>query len=121
MTTNEPDDAALAARYRDPIEAELAQLEAQSHQTAADRAPVELDQQSVGRLSRMDAIQQQAMAQAVEQRRQTRQARLGAALKRIQTGDFGYCLDCGAFIGWKRLDVDPTVPLCVACAGKPGR
>ena len=37
MTTNEPDDAALAARYRCLIEAELAQLEAQSRETAADR------------------------------------------------------------------------------------
>ncbi|MEQ9573231.1 MAG: TraR/DksA C4-type zinc finger protein [Nitratireductor sp.] len=121
MTTDEPNDAALATRYRHAIEVELAQLEALSHQTAADRAPVELDQQSVGRLSRMDAMQQQAMAQAVEQRRQTRHARLGAALKRMESGDFGYCLDCGAFIGWKRLDVDPTVPLCLACAGRSGR
>lgn len=120
MNDTEPDDRQLAARYRPRIEDELAELAAQSRGTAADRAPVELDQQSVGRLSRMDALQVQAMAQAVETRRQQRLSRLNRALRRLDAGEFGYCLECGDFIGWKRLDIDPTSPLCVSCAGRSG-
>jgi DnaK suppressor protein len=80
------------------------------------RQPVELDQQSVGRLSRMDALQGQAMAQATEQRRLNEAKRIEAALRRMDDGDFGYCLRCGEEIQAKRLDFDPAAPLCVACA-----
>lgn len=81
-----------------------------------DRATVTLDQQSVGRLSRMDAMQRQAMAQATARRRQGRDARITAALARIDNGEFGYCQDCGEEIGLKRLTLDPTLPNCVSCA-----
>ena len=74
-------------------------------------------QQSVGRLSRMDAMQQQSMALAAEHRRQTRITRITAALARIDEDDFGYCLACGEDIEPKRLDADPSVPVCGACAG----
>lgn len=80
------------------------------------RATVELDQQSVGRLSRMDAIQQQAMAQAANGRRQGEMARIEAALARIEEGEFGWCARCGEPIGRRRLDVDATVSGCIACA-----
>lgn len=77
---------------------------------------VELDQQSVGRLARMDALQNQAMAQAGGRRRSVQAARIGAALARIEDGSFGECTDCGEPIPWKRLDLDPTHALCVTCA-----
>lgn len=80
------------------------------------RATVELDQQSVGRLSRMDAIQQQAMAQAADRRRQGELARIDAALGRIAEGEFGWCAECGEPIARGRLEVDPTVPACIGCA-----
>ena len=111
-----PTDAELAARYRPRIEAELAGLDAATAATSDDRRPVELDQQSVGRLSRMDAMQGQAMAAALEARRAQRRAALGAALARIAEGEFGYCVRCGDFIGEGRLSVDPAAVLCVACA-----
>ena len=81
------------------------------------RAPVELDQQSVGRLSRMDAMQQQSMDIAREDRRQARLQVLVAALGRLDEDEYGYCLRCGEDIPAARLDVDPAVPLCVGCAG----
>lgn len=84
--------------------------------TTEDRATVVLDQQSVGRLSRMDALQRQAMAQATERRRQGRTARISATLQRIEDGEFGYCVDCGEEIGRARLELDPTLPTCVSCA-----
>ena len=81
-----------------------------------DRRTVELDQQSVGRLSRMDAMQMQAMAQASSRRRFARVTRIDAALSRIAEDEFGYCQDCGDDIGKARLALDPTAPTCVSCA-----
>lgn len=77
---------------------------------------VALDQQSVGRLSRMDALQQQAMANATKARRTQQYARIDAALLRMQDGEYGYCTDCGEDIALKRLELDPTVAACIACA-----
>lgn len=80
------------------------------------RAPVILDQQSVGRLSRMDALQGQAMAEATERQRQVDLVRIENALRRIETGDYGFCLECEEEIPEKRLDIDPAAALCVRCA-----
>jgi len=85
--------------------------------TASDnRQPVELDQQRVGRLSRMDALQDQAMAQETERRRTIEMKRIEAALKRIGEGEYGYCDSCGVDIPKARLDLDPSTPTCVDCA-----
>lgn len=81
-----------------------------------ERAPVTLDQQSVGRLSRMDAMQRQAMAQETARRRDAEIARLRAALLRVDDEEFGYCAECGDEIPERRLEVDPTATRCVACA-----
>ena len=83
-------------------------------QEAAQR--VELDQTTIGRVSRMDALQQQAMAQAAQQRRHIQLQRIKSALQRLESGEFGWCMKCGDEIARKRLDVDPTAPLCIACA-----
>ncbi|MGQ7792747.1 TraR/DksA family transcriptional regulator [Faunimonas sp. B44] len=122
MTNNdhEPEPGALAGRFGPRLEAELEDLAASTESTVADRAPVELDQQSVGRLSRMDALQGQAMAQAADRRRRARRGQIEAALRRMADGEYGYCLECGAFIGLKRLEIDPAAALCVACAGSRG-
>lgn len=113
---DDPSPEDLRARFKPLLQADLAALRAQSEGTSADRAPVELDQQSVGRLSRMDAIQAQSMAAAMEDRRRHRIAQIELALRRIEGGDFGFCDDCGDFIGEKRLAVDPVVRRCVSCA-----
>jgi DnaK suppressor protein len=77
---------------------------------------VELDQQAVGRLSRMDALQNQAMARAQQSRRDTEARRLRTALHRIETGEFGWCEDCGEAIPARRLELDPAAIRCVSCA-----
>ena len=84
--------------------------------TAAERATVVLDQTAVGRLSRMDALQNQAMQLETERRREVEIRRIDAALKRITDGEFGYCVSCGEAIEKKRLEMDPSTPLCVDCA-----
>ncbi len=109
-------DEAWLVQLRRQIEAELEELLTLSETTAGDTAPVQLDQQSVGRLSRMDAMQVQAMAIASEQRRTARISNLKAALDRLDSGDFGYCTSCEEPIPAGRLQADPTARLCVSCA-----
>ena len=110
------DEKALRARFEPLLRAELASLADASGATTDDRKPVELDQQSVGRLSRMDALQGQAMAAALEARRAGRSKAIVAALARMDEGEFGFCEDCGEPIALKRLELDPTVMRCVSCA-----
>ena len=112
----EPSPEQLRSRFLSRLQEELNALRHASDATAEQRRPVELDQQSVGRLSRMDAMQQQAMAAAVEGRRAARLRALEAALHRINGDDFGWCDACGEFIGEKRLDLDPTLTRCRNCA-----
>jgi DnaK suppressor protein len=113
---DEPGSDDLKARFLPRLRDELQASRAASAGTAADRRPVELDQQSVGRLSRMDAMQQQAMATAQEVRRNGRIRALEAAISRVEAGDFGWCDRCGDFIGLPRLDFDPTIMRCRDCA-----
>jgi DnaK suppressor protein len=79
---------------------------------------VELDQSSVGRVSRMDAMQGQAMAIAVNQRRQIELQKIEAALIRINQEEYGYCLECDEEIAEARLKLDPATSLCIDCASK---
>nr|WP_298898690.1 TraR/DksA C4-type zinc finger protein [uncultured Altererythrobacter sp.] len=92
------------------------ELDREDASNADSRDTVELQQDSVGRLSRMDAMQQQAMAQAAERRRAAERLRVSAALERIDDGEWGYCLKCGEEIAGKRLRHDPSVTNCVGCA-----
>ena len=106
--TEEEARTALLAR-----QAELAEEDAAN---ADSRDTVELQQDSVGRLSRMDALQNQAMAKATHARRQAERNRLQAAMARLDDGEFGYCEDCGEEIAAGRLRLDPAAPRCVECA-----
>lgn len=105
------------ADWKALIEARIAELRAASEDSREDREPVELDQTRQGRLSRMDAMQGQAMAQASEARRGQQIMRLKAALQRVESGEFGECLDCGEPIAEARMKNDPAVTLCIECAG----
>ena len=94
------------------LRAELQDMEETSREAGK---PVELDQASVGRLSRIDAMQAQQMAQASERRRQQQLLRIEAALRRIETGEYGYCFVCGEEIDVRRLNVDPGNTRCIRC------
>lgn len=78
--------------------------------------PVELDQSSVGRLSRMDAMQGQAMSLERERRNQRELTKIAAALRRIVDEEFGFCEACAEDIARPRLEVNATATLCIACA-----
>lgn len=112
-----PEIEALKAKLLERLE-EIAQARAA---TAESRQPVELDQTAVGRLSRIDALQLQAMAHATERNRGRESARILAALERIEQGEFGYCTACGEEIAPKRLQADPTISTCIRCASRAGQ
>ena len=106
MTEPEP-EAALRAR--------LAALDTEDAAGQQGLKTVELDQQAVGRLSRMDALQNQAMAQATARRRGAERQRITAALARVAGDEYGYCVTCGDAIAPARLAADPAIALCAAC------
>lgn len=103
---------------RDKLLKLRAELEAEVETAEGSAAIVELDQSKVGRLSRMDAMQAQAMAQASGQRRDATLRGITAALKRLDDGEYGFCKACDEPINPKRLEFDPTVLLCIGCASK---
>ena len=78
--------------------------------------PVELDQTRVGRLSRMDAMQAQAMSLEAKRRRDIELIRIKSALERIEEGSYGECLECFEPISVARLEHYPSVTLCIQCA-----
>lgn len=108
----------MSENWRDKLLALRAELENIDATGDASAAVVELDQSKVGRLSRMDAMQAQAMAKAAGQRREASLRRITQALKRVDEGEFGACEKCDQPINPKRLEFDPTATLCIACASE---
>ena len=94
------------------------ELLANAATTDAQAAVVELDQSKVGGLSRMDAMQAQALAQAAVDRRIQQLRRIQAALQRLEDDEFGFCATCDESINPRRLALDPTVLMCIDCAAQ---
>ena len=97
---------------------ELLEIEQTSHESTQT---VELDQSRFGRVSRMDALQAQAMSKESMRRRTIQRQRIDAALQRIDNGEFGVCLRCGEDIHPKRLEIHPTSLFCIDCANQGGK
>jgi DnaK suppressor protein len=120
-------DAAMDAPP--PLEDQPAWRDALEHRAAKTRqaldegteGDVTLDQTRVGRLSRMDALANQALAQAAQRRREATLKALEAALTRLESGQFGYCLSCDEPIALPRLWHNPAVTLCLGCAAEAER
>ena len=87
----------------------------------ASAQTVHLDQSRVGRLSRMDAMQGQAMAQASGRRREESLRKIAAAIARIDSNENGICRDCDEEIAEARRRFDPAADRCIECAGKRER
>ncbi|MGR8947291.1 MAG: TraR/DksA family transcriptional regulator [Gammaproteobacteria bacterium] len=100
-----------------------ARLELEALAETADEAakPVELDQTRVGRVSRMDAMQAQAMSIETKRRRDLQLKKIEAALRRLDNDDFGFCISCGEEINIERLKIELTALLCIECAEKGER
>lgn len=101
---------------RAAIEARITELDEEDRLSAESQKPVTLQQDSVGRLSRMDAIAVQSMALAAQTRRDQERRKLAGGLARIAAGEWGFCLVCLEEIAEKRLRLDPACTLCIKCA-----
>ena len=104
------------AEFKSLLLSRRIELQSIAASTAKAAKPVVLDQTRVGRLSRMDALQGQAMAQESVRRQRLELQRVALALGRLEANDYGFCLSCGELIAVERLRVDPCATQCVACA-----
>jgi len=104
-----------AETLRKELVALVAELEDTLRASAASAAPVVLDQSSVGRLSRMDAMQQQAIAKATRHKAQLRLTQCKAALSAFDRDEYGLCRKCEEPIGYRRLSAKPEAPFCLEC------
>lgn len=98
-----------------------AELKATLESTTEDTETVTLDQSRVGRLSRIDALQQQAMAQAEHQQFIKRLKDITIALRKIKNDDFGWCQECDELISLERLTIKPESQFCINCQEKKER
>lgn len=103
---------------KDHLLAQRDELLRQSVDQADELKPVELDQARLGRLSRMDAMQSQALSAELQRRREMDLRRIDDALQRMDDGDYGYCVTCGEPINPKRLEIEPMTNQCVRCASE---
>lgn len=111
-------DAKQIAKFEALLHKRRDELRAIEDSGAQAAATVELDQTRMGRLSRMDALQGQAMSVEGRRRRELELQKITAALARIEQGEFGDCLECGEAINPLRLELDPSAQHCVRCAEK---
>lgn len=112
MSAGPEDGATIRARLLEEREA----IDAAEASSRDARRPLALDPGREGRLSRMAGLEQQAMLQAAQRRREIRRRRIEAALERLEAGEYGLCGRCEEAIEPKRLAFDPAAPLCGACA-----
>jgi DnaK suppressor protein len=96
---------------------QLLRLERSMGVTNAAMEPVQLDQTAVGRLSRMDSLQNQSLTRNLQEREQVKLAHLLDALERLEGGTFGLCTECGAEIPFERLFIMPEAASCGSCGG----
>ena len=94
------------------------QLAEQISRSSQSSRPVTLDQQAFGRVSRGDALQQQSMAKAGLAQSQRQLRKVLQAIERYDTGDYGYCLDCGQSVQIARLEIRPETSFCFECQSK---
>jgi DnaK suppressor protein len=97
------------------LDCQLSKLKRSMRVTDEALRPVELDQTAVGRLSRIDSLQNQGLTKNLHQREQIKLALLLEALKRIEARTYGVCTGCGGDIPFERLFVFPETPECTAC------
>ena len=118
MAELEPEEIEILRRALLALEEELLR---QLESSDAAARPVDLDE-PIGRVSRIDAIQQQSMAAANRRGAQLRLQQVKAALERLADEEYGDCAQCGEPVGFARLRVRPETPFCVKCqSGRESR
>ncbi|MEM7414775.1 MAG: TraR/DksA C4-type zinc finger protein [Gemmatimonadota bacterium] len=106
---------AQTSELRDELERKLARLQKSMKVTDEALRTVELDQTAVGRLSRMDSLQNQSLSKGLREREIVQLSQIREALQRMEHGTYGACSECGDAIPFERLFVFPEAPECAAC------
>ncbi|KIG13962.1 DnaK suppressor protein [Enhygromyxa salina] len=119
MTDPAPLTAAQLVELRTQLLALNEELEQLIAQTSEGAAPVDLNE-PIGRLSRMEAMQQQAMTAANRRASQQRLKLTHLALNRLERGEYGECQSCEEPIEFRRLKARPESPLCLNCQRASG-
>jgi DnaK suppressor protein len=80
-------------------------------------APVEPDS-AIGRISRMDAINNKSIVEASMRNLQARLSQLQKISQIIYDNDFGVCISCRKPIPFERLKIRPEIRQCAICLKK---
>ena len=102
-------------KYRKQLEELLVEIEQYLEKTEESAEAVSPDK-SLGRLSRMEAMQDQQLMLEARRRKKMQKVAVQSALKRIDHGQFGTCIFCGNLIPEDRLEVAPESSSCVNCS-----
>jgi DnaK suppressor protein len=110
--------ASQLEELRSELERQLSKLQRSMRTTNRAMKPVQLDQSSVGRLSRIDNLQTQELTAGLQAREQAKLGQILEALKRMEVGTYGTCVICGEPVAFERLLVFPEAPNCVDCTAR---
>tara|TARA_R110002049_G_scaffold249890_13_gene424260 strand:- start:602 stop:946 length:345 start_codon:yes stop_codon:yes gene_type:complete len=105
-------------KFKHLLETQRDELMSSQQMAQSSTETVKLDQASVGRVSRIGAMQSQAMAVETTRLRQQQLRKISTALALVASGDYGYCSVCDDEISLQRLEIDPASTMCVPCASK---
>ena len=108
-------DADRIAYYRSRLETLAKEINEDLNASKDSAGIVELDT-SIGRLSRMDAMQNQQMALELRRRQENQLLRIKNTLQRMDQGRYGLCGKCKQPIAEERLEISPDTVVCVRCA-----
>jgi DnaK suppressor protein len=103
--------------YRQLLEALAVELEADLKSAGGQAQTVSLDE-SIGRLSRADALHSQQIGLALEANIKTRLENTRLALEALKNGSYGLCRRCGKPIAPARLKAMPETPVCINCTAR---
>ena len=106
---------AQVAELRGILDRQFERLQRSMKASQEAARPVELDQTAVGRLSRMDSLQSQSMAQNLAAREQVQYGLIVEARRRMDEGRYGSCSECAGAVPFERLLIFPETPTCQAC------
>lgn len=104
------------AELADELDRVVKKLERSMRTTEEAMRPVTLDQSAVGRLSRIDSLQNQGLTRNLQEREQAKLGQVVTAFQRMEAGTYGLCVECGGEIPFERLQVFPETPTCTPCS-----
>lgn len=108
-------DPTLQKEYRNSLEQILQEVENYLESSTDAASAVEPDK-GLGRLSRMEAMQDQQLVMEMRRRKKRQLAEIKSAISRLEMGNYGSCIFCGEEISPERLEVSPEAQTCMRCS-----